>query len=229
VHRGDTLVGCAFRTPPQQLVLSRMPPAAVEALVENVGNVYRTLPSVTGPKDETEAFALAWTMRRDGAWHIRIRLQIHSLTRVAPAHTSPSGELRQARPEDLSFVREWVDAYVRDTGIAPPTIDVAATLIDRGRLYLWAEGGAPRSMAAAGRDTTTGCAIHTVYTPPHFRRRGFATAAVAALSHDLLRRGRRFCCLYTDAANPTSNSIYAKLGYRPVRDDVEIAFETSDG
>jgi len=40
----------------------------------------------------------------------------------------------------------------------------------------------------------------------------------------VLKGGRRFCCLYTDVANPTSNSIYAKIGYRPIRDDVEIDF-----
>jgi hypothetical protein len=80
-------------------------------------------------------------------------------------------------------------------------------------------------MVAATRETTSGCSINTVYTPPRFRRHGYATAAVAALSGRLLESGRRFCCLYTDVANPTSNSIYAKIGYKPIRDDVEIAFE----
>jgi predicted GNAT family acetyltransferase len=80
-------------------------------------------------------------------------------------------------------------------------------------------------MAATTRDSGTGCAINTVYTPPRFRRSGYATAVVAALSGRLLEAGRRFCCLYTDTANPTSNSVYAKIGYRPIRDDVQIAFE----
>jgi predicted GNAT family acetyltransferase len=80
-------------------------------------------------------------------------------------------------------------------------------------------------MAATTRPTRSGCSINTVYTPPRHRRRGYATAAVAALSDALLKGGRRFCCLYTDAANPTSNSIYAKIGYRPIRDDAELAFE----
>ena len=50
-------------------------------------------------------------------------------------------------------------------------------------------------------------------------------ANAETFSETLLRSGRRFCCLYTDRANPTSNSIYAKVGYRPIRDDEEIAFE----
>ena len=34
----------------------------------------------------------------------------------------------------------------------------------------------------------------------------------------LLDGGRRFCFLFTDLANPTSNSIYQRIGYRPVTD-----------
>jgi uncharacterized protein len=103
--------------------------------------------------------------------------------------------------------------------------DVTQQLIGRGQLHFWLDGGHPRAMVAATRETRSGCAINTVYTPPQFRRCGYATAAVATLSASLLDAGRRFCCLYTDLANPTSNAIYAKIGYRPIRDDSEIAFE----
>jgi len=41
---------------------------------------------------------------------------------------------------------------------------------------------------------------------------------VATLTRDLLARGNRHCCLYTDLANPTSNSIYQRIGYRPLCD-----------
>ena len=56
------------------------------------------------------------------------------------------------------------------------------------------------------------------------RGRGYASVAVATLSEQVLRRGKQFCCLYTDAANPTSNSIYQRIGYRPLREDVDIDF-----
>ena len=32
------------------------------------------------------------------------------------------------------------------------------------------------------------------------------------------------CSLFTDQANPTSNSIYAKIGYVPLGDALEIDF-----
>ena len=59
---------------------------------------------------------------------------------------------------------------------------------------------------------------------PEFRARGYATAAVAALSQQLLDSGRTFCSLYTDLSNATSNSIYRRIGYLPVADAVEIEF-----
>jgi predicted GNAT family acetyltransferase len=39
---------------------------------------------------------------------------------------------------------------------------------------------------------------------------------VAALSRKILEDGKVFCVLYTDLSNPTSNSIYAKIGYRRI-------------
>jgi predicted GNAT family acetyltransferase len=47
---------------------------------------------------------------------------------------------------------------------------------------------------------------------------------VAALSQLLLDRGRRFCALYADLANPTSNRIYEQIGYEPVCDVVDYRF-----
>jgi predicted GNAT family acetyltransferase len=59
------------------------------------------------------------------------------------------------------------------------------------------------------------------------RRRGYATALTAELSRSLLAGGRRFCFLFTDLANPTSNAIYMRIGYRPVTDVEEWRFEAS--
>ena len=73
-------------------------------------------------------------------------------------------------------------------------------------------------MAAWNRPTRRGVAVNQVYTPPQWRRRGYAINAVAQLSSLLLARGRGFCCLFTDKANPTSNSIYQQIGYRHIGD-----------
>ena len=74
------------------------------------------------------------------------------------------------------------------------------------------------SLAGFGGRTPNGIRVGPVYTPPDLRGRGYASALTADLTRRLLAGGRRFCFLYTDLANPTSNSIYQRIGYRPVSD-----------
>jgi hypothetical protein len=89
--------------------------------------------------------------------------------------------------------------------------------------YLWHDGE-PKSMARRARPAGNGITVTGVYTPPAFRRQGYATTCVAALSRLLLAEGYQYCTLYTDLSNPTSNSIYQKIGYRPVRASAMIEF-----
>lgn len=63
-----------------------------------------------------------------------------------------------------------------------------------------------------------------IYQPPERRRRGYASALVAALSQHQLDAGRRFCFLFTNLSKPTSNHIYQAIGYEPVVDIAELHF-----
>ena len=96
-----------------------------------------------------------------------------------------------------------------------------------GRMLLWEHQGQPVSLAAAVRPTRHGVGICRVYTPPEHREHGFASACVAELSQRQLDAGREFCCLYTELANPISNSIYQKIGYIPVTDSTHCRFATA--
>jgi uncharacterized protein len=118
-----------------------------------------------------------------------------------------------------------VDAFLE------PTRDEAIGAADRwiaGRsrqLYVWEDGGRIVSMVGAGGETPNGIRIGPVYTPPECRGRGYATSLTAATSQDQLGRGRRFCFLFTDLANPTSNRIYQRIGYQPVCDVDQYRFD----
>ena len=68
-------------------------------------------------------------------------------------------------------------------------------------------------------------AINSVYTPKEYRQKGYATAVVAELSRTILNSGKKFCTLFTDLANPTSNSIYQKIGYKIEFDNIRYKFE----
>jgi uncharacterized protein len=90
-------------------------------------------------------------------------------------------------------------------------------------MVLW-DDGRVGCMAARARRTRRTESVNHVYTPPEERGRGFATALVADLSQRLLADGRAQCVLFTDLANPTSNAIYARIGYRPIGDFTMIRF-----
>ena len=66
-----------------------------------------------------------------------------------------------------------------------------------------------------------------VYTPPAWRGRGYAGAVTAAATRAAYAAGARHVCLFTDAANPTANGVYERLGYRrhPV-DRLSLALAT---
>ena len=225
VRDANGIVGCACRTPPYHVVLTRMPPAAIALLAEDVGAAYTSVSGVGGPTAVAEAFAGAWIARNGGRSRTKMRMRLHELTRVSLAGPLAPGVLRKVAEAELPLAGDWMDEFAREVGVPRWEPDWARHLVDRGQLFFWVDGGSPRTMAACARETRSGFAINAVYTPPQHRRRGYATAAVATLSDNLLKVGRRFCCLYTDLANTTSNSIYAKIGYRPIRDDVELAFE----
>jgi predicted GNAT family acetyltransferase len=97
-----------------------------------------------------------------------------------------------------------------------------------GKTYFWIRDTMPVCMAAQARPTANGIAINGVFTPAEHRCRGYASALVAAVSQMSLDSGKKFCTLYTDLDNPTSNSIYQKIGYKPVGDSTVYRFEYQD-
>jgi predicted GNAT family acetyltransferase len=98
---------------------------------------------------------------------------------------------------------------------------VDVRLRDEG-LLLW-DDEKPVSMIGLNPPVAGVVRIGPVYTPPPLRRRGYAGSAVAAVTRRALAGGVRRCMLYTDLANPTSNKIYAEVGYRRCGDWEEIA------
>lgn len=93
---------------------------------------------------------------------------------------------------------------------------------------MWDDDG-PVSVVSMSPTVAGVTRIGPVYTPPERRRRGYASTAVAELSRRALSSGARQCALFTDLANPTSNKIYAGIGYRRILDWEEHVFEPSGG
>ena len=122
------------------------------------------------------------------------------------------------------FVAFGVEALGEDIDPQATARSVDAYLTTEGMsLYLW-EDEKPVSMAGRSRPTPNGATVNYVFTPPEHRRKGYASACVAALSQLLLDAGCRYCFLFTDLADPTSNRIYKAIGYEPICDLDEYEF-----
>jgi predicted GNAT family acetyltransferase len=217
---GDQVLGAAVRTPPWRLVLSEIDdPEALELILDDLAAT--PLPGVVGPKEHTARFAAGWSFRTGARAQLAISERIFRVDRVVLPR-SPGGRGRIAAPTDRETLVRWQSEFEREAlGEADP-IDPERT-IDRwltteGRdLWVWEAAGLV-SMCGASRSTPTGARIGPVYTPPEYRRRGYASALTAATSQAQLDTGRRSCFLFTDLANPTANHIYESIGYEPVRD-----------
>ena len=223
VEEKGRLVAAAVVTPPHRLILTRMQRAAADFLAVELARQVVALPGVVGPKDTAERFARSWIQARSQQARQDHALRIYQVKRVLPVAKVP-GHMAVAGPRDLDLIRGWNAAFSRDAGLR--TLPTAARLCQRiqeGEIVIWLDSE-PRAIACTAGPTPAGIRIGMVYTPPEQRRKGYATALVAALSLRQLDSGRKFCFLFADLANPISNSIYQKIGYRPVCDFVEYDF-----
>ena len=216
-------------TAPHNLVVTRASGMAIRALADDLAETGLAVPGVHAPDEAAETFASIWCAGRGLTARLTLRLRIHQLTAVSPMPSAP-GRLRPAALSDLDQLATWIEASWAETGVDPHGQTGPAFVrrhSDQGQLFVW-DDGRPVSMAVATGSTPTGIRVSGVYTPPACRQRGYATSCVAALSRQLLAAGRRFCFLFTDQGNPTSNAIYRRIGYVPVADVREYRFESGD-
>ncbi|MXW16678.1 MAG: GNAT family N-acetyltransferase [Gemmatimonadetes bacterium] len=219
--------GCVFRTPPYKLGLTRMPLHAASSVAAAVAEVYDALPAVLGPVDVARTVGDAWAAARGVRAVDGLRQRIHALEEVrVPARAAP-GTMRPAEEGDLALLTSWIGSFLEATGLHDGRDPGAraAGLTAGGVLVLWVDR-VPVSMAAFPARTRNTVRIGYVYTPPEYRRRGYAGTLVSHLSRHILESGFRQCVLYTDLSNPTSNRIYREIGYRPVQDVMDVDFSS---
>lgn len=234
VCEGARVVGAALQTPPHNLVLAA--PVRREALAALAGAVDAAIPGVVGGVPEVDAFARAWARPRASSIAVRFEQRIYALRELRPPPPT-DGTFRLTDASDRRLLLDWVSAFAAEALAGGPATDTERLLhavesrlagYDSG-FGLWEVDGRPVSLAGFGGATPNSIRIGPVYTPPEHRGRGYGSAITAAVSQLNLERGRRFCFLYTDLANPTSNSIYLRIGFEPVCDSRELAFGSQRG
>lgn len=177
------------------------------------------LQGVVGIRSACEAFAGRWFTLTGRPHAERVRMRNHRLTRVEPVPRA-AGMPRIATGDDIAWVSKAQHDFITEIELPEDPERLRALVprrIESRQFWIWDDAGA---VAFAGwSDAPPDAArVAPVYTPPHARGRGYATALVAALSQALLDEGRQRLFLITDLANPVSNAIYAKIGYQPQSD-----------
>jgi hypothetical protein len=218
------IAAVALQTPPRSLIVTRASNEAIDAVLEFAFSAKLALPGVVAPSHVAERLASQWGKRTQRAAVLRMNEMLYALERVQfPAPCA--GELREATSDDESILAAWLNAFVAETDVDPiqDSIAFARGKMAAHQLFVW-EAGGPVSMAAWMGRTEQGVRIGYVYTPPAERKKGYASAVVAALSQRLLEDGCPRCFLFTNAANRTSNKIYSAIGYEHVCDFRMYAF-----
>jgi len=219
------VVGVAVQSPLEYpATLTPMEPRVVLAVVNAIAEAGVALAGVNGDAATAASFAGQWSERCKSAVMPFQGLRLCELLEageVPPAQ----GHLRQAGPEDRSMMIFWVRCFQAEIGeSAHDTEHRVDRGLAAGQLWVWDKKGETMSMAVS-RDPVHGVVrISGVYTPPEKRNHGYAAACVHALSEHLRGSGYR-CILYTDLGNPTSNSIYRRVGYRAVTEALRYRFE----
>jgi predicted GNAT family acetyltransferase len=217
VEEAGQFLACAVRTPPHQPVISRGTVEALDRLLEDLIGEYGTVGSVHGPDPDARRFAELWSSWTSRAFRPGVMQRLFEIRAIQPLQRRAPGHLRLAAETDVEVVGQWLADFYRELRL-PAFSDVLQLARDRIRqesVFLWSDGTAV-SMAICVAGTPNGVRVGGVYTPPEYRQHGYATTCVADLSARLLGQGNRFCCLFTDLANPTSNHIYETIGYRAV-------------
>lgn len=225
---GGAVVAAAMRTAPWPMLCTPVDPEDAASLVDLWLEHDPDLPGINALLHTARAIAGAWIQHTGGSDHCRTAMAMHSLSTVVDPPQPGPGELVTASEADRDLALAWWNAFVDDSHVIDAGPEARAATVDfrigADHLFLWRDGGLPVSMVSTNPAVAGVVRIGPVYTPPESRRRGYATSAVAAISRHALNAGAHTCMLYTDLANPTSNKIYADVGYRRIAEWEERVF-----
>lgn len=233
---GGEVVAPAMRTAPFEpypACLLAMPDDAARVLARAVHDRGELLGAANGALPAV-GVVMAETARLAGG-RVRVAEEMR-LWELGDLHepTGVPGALRLARPDEAgvalpfyrSFGAEAAEAAGRDD--AHPTVEMDLDLVGRriadGTVWFWEVDGEVVHLTQGGPTAFGVARIGPVLTSRAHRGRGYASAAVGGVARHLRDAGARVC-LFTDLANPTSNRIYAALGFEPVGDHANLVLD----
>lgn len=232
-RKAGEVVACALHTPPMKALVTGGWAALeqggdgdlLDAFIADLRAAQPDLLGLGGPDEDARAVATRWMGGKPPrpVWE----QGIYQLTEVIPPSRPAPGRMRLAEADDEALVVEWMHAFadaIAGVMLFDPDA-VARYLMAAKGFYLWVVDERPVSMAAMNGWTPHCARVSYVYTPDAERGHGYATLLTAELTREILAQGAHSVVLYTDLDNPTSNSIYRKIGYRMIGRGEDFAFK----
>jgi uncharacterized protein len=223
-HQG-AVVAAALHGSAGGMLLTSGPAPALALLAADMAGRDRAPRSMVGPLAACEVFAREWIGRTGQGHTFRFHLRHYELLRP-PSLPRARGHMRMPRQDEHGLLLEWQLAFIDEVRLSDEsarTQRAFARRLDQGTVRVWDDEGIV-ALAGYGDGGTDVARIAPVFTPPEHRRRNYASALVGELSRELFEQGKRAVFLTADVANPTSNSIYRKIGYVPAADHYHFDF-----
>ncbi|MBD3195807.1 MAG: GNAT family N-acetyltransferase [Candidatus Lokiarchaeota archaeon] len=227
----DNILLVSLRTPPYNLVISYTKDlGSIKYLATQLNKNSISLPGCLGFKEGVEKFNNKWIKINHLKQKIAMNERIYQLKKVNK-NLLGNDNFIVADINYESLVISWAKDFLKEALKEIQNKEIFVNYINQiyddiknEKIFLLIHEGEPVTMARKAGKTPNGNLINFVYTPPNLRRKGYATQSVAKLSQKLLNEGNRYCYLFTDLSNPTSNSIYKKIGYKPIIDFVQYKY-----
>jgi GNAT superfamily N-acetyltransferase len=218
--------GAFLQTPPFGPRLCAMPARACTELAHALHRAGVPLGSVSGEMATVTVFARAWEEVTGATGRPGTQEVLYRMAEPVDPDPAPSGGPRPAGEADHQLLVAWSAAFAAESGaLIGEDLDAAVRQrIAAGSFHLWVDQGRPVCFAGASPVVAGMSRIGPVYTPPELRGRGYASGLVAAVTARASAQGAADVLLYADKANRTSNSVYQKLGYRPVQEALSVHF-----
>jgi predicted GNAT family acetyltransferase len=180
-------------------------------------------PGIIGTREYCDIYHKKYQEISNKEMHIFMNQRIYSCTKVNKQNEK-TGSVRLANENDVNKLTDWAYKFTRDVQEATSPEQAKIIIehqIKAKRLYVLEVNNKVVSMAARSRSLSITESVGFVYTPVEFRRNGYGSIVTAAVTKKVLSDGK-VATLYTDLSNPTSNSIYMKIGYKPYCDSVML-------
>ena len=234
ISDGNGIRLIALMTPPHNIALyatdNIISSDVIRCLVDGLKD--HDIPGVTTEKNLAECFAKEYATVKGLNFNTTMSQRIYELKAVNP-NIKQFGCVRLLNEKDMHFFPYWAEAfnaasiYGNTQMSIPQDANSYHYRLSTKKQYVLEDNGIPVSMAGYTKETQTAICVSFVYTPTYYRGNGYASSCVAQISQIALDKGFTKCVLYTDLLNPTSNSIYQKIGYTPICDSLMLKFNKS--